>query len=50
MAQRQEYKIFHDFYGTLMQTLFDAGVSRNVYCVNIDTGIAALLLKMLRQS
>ena len=30
-----------------MQTLFDAGVSRNIYCVNIDAVIAALLLKML---
>ena len=26
---------------------FDVGVSRNVYCVNIDAVIAALLLKML---
>ena len=32
-----------------MQALFDAGVSRNVYCVNIDAVIAALLLKMLWQ-
>lgn len=30
-----------------MQALFDAGVSRYVYCVNIDAVIAALLLKML---
>ena len=30
-----------------MQALFDAGVSRTVYCVNIDAVIAALLLKML---
>ena len=29
------------------KALFDAGVSRNVYCVNIDAVIAALLLKML---
>ena len=39
----------HEFYGTLVQTLFDAGVSRNVYCVNVDAVIAALLLKMLWQ-
>ena len=32
-----------------MQALFDAGVSRNVYCVNVDAVIAALLLKMLWQ-
>lgn len=49
MVERQEYNVFHEFYGTLVQTLFDAGVSRNVYCVNVDAVIAALLLKMLWQ-
>lgn len=49
LAARQEYNVFHEFYGTLVQTLFEAGVSRHVYCVNIDAVIAALLLKMLWQ-
>jgi hypothetical protein len=44
-----EYNVFHEFYGVLVQSLFEAGVSRNVYCVNIDAVIAALLLKMLWQ-
>ena len=48
-AERGEYNVFHDFYRTLVQCLFDAGVSRNVYCVNVDAVIAALLLKMLWQ-
>ncbi|MGO4328559.1 CoA-binding protein [Cupriavidus sp. 2TAF22] len=48
-AERGEYNVFHAFYRTLVQTLFDEGVSRNVYCVNIDAVIAALLLKMLWQ-
>jgi hypothetical protein len=48
-AGRKEYNVFHDFYRALVQALFDAGVSRNVYCVNIDAVIAALLLKMLWQ-
>ena len=48
-AQRGEYNVFHQFYRTLVQALFDAGVSRTVYCVNIDAVIAALLLKMLWQ-
>ena len=30
-----------------MEALFKLGVSRTVYCVNIDAVIAALLLKML---
>jgi succinyl-CoA synthetase alpha subunit len=45
--QRGESNVFHAFYRALVQQLFDAGVSRNVYCVNIDAVIAALLLKML---
>jgi hypothetical protein len=49
MDSRQEFNVFHEFYGTLVQALFEAGVSRNVYCVNIDAVIAALLLKMLWQ-
>jgi hypothetical protein len=45
--KRGETNVFHAFYRALVQQLFDAGVSRNVYCVNIDAVIAALLLKML---
>lgn len=45
--QRGEYNVFHDFYRVLVQTLYEAGVSRTVYCVNIDAVIAALLLKVL---
>ena len=44
---RGETNVFHQFYSALVQQLYDAGVSRNVYCVNIDAVIAALLLKML---
>ncbi|WP_341312098.1 CoA-binding protein [Paraburkholderia sp. IMGN_8] len=46
---RGEYNAFHAYYRALVQALFDAGVSRNVYCVNVDAVIAALLLKMLWQ-
>jgi len=45
--QRGEYNVFHAFYREVVQALYDAGVSRNVYCVNIDAVIAAILLKML---
>ncbi|SEB22585.1 CoA-binding protein [Variovorax sp. YR216] len=45
--ERGDSNVFHAFYRALVQQLFDAGVSRNVYCVNIDAVIAALLLKML---
>jgi hypothetical protein len=48
-ARRGEYNVFHEFYRALVQQLFEAGVSRTVYCVNVDAVIAALLLKMLWQ-
>lgn len=47
--QHGGHNAFHAFYRALVQALFDAGVSRNVYCVNVDAVIAALLLKMLWQ-
>jgi succinyl-CoA synthetase alpha subunit len=47
--KRGEYNVFHAYYRALVQALFDTGVSRNVYCVNVDAVIAALLLKMLWQ-
>jgi hypothetical protein len=47
MGQHGEYNVFHEYYRELVQALFKGGVSRTVYCVNIDAVIAALLLKML---
>lgn len=44
---RDESNVFHQFYRELVQQLYAAGLSRNVYCVNIDAVIAALLLRML---
>jgi succinyl-CoA synthetase alpha subunit len=41
------YNVFLDFYGKLVQALFDARVSPNVYCVNVDAVIAVILLKMV---
>ncbi|HWJ19106.1 MAG TPA: hypothetical protein VNR65_10310 [Geobacterales bacterium] len=45
--ERGESNVFHDFYSALVQALYDHGVSPNVFCVNIDAVIAALLLKTL---
>jgi succinyl-CoA synthetase alpha subunit/citrate synthase len=45
--ERGESNVFHDFYSALVQALYDAGVTANVFCVNIDAVIAALLLKLL---
>lgn len=41
------YNVFLDFYHNLVQALFDAKVSENIYCVNVDAVIAVILLKMV---
>ncbi|RAI36336.1 CoA-binding protein [Rhodoplanes serenus] len=45
--RRGEYNVFHEFYHAVVQALFEAGISRNVYCVNVDALIAAVLLKLM---
>ncbi len=39
--------IFWEFYHKLVQALYDEGVSKNVYCVNIDAVIAVISLKLM---
>jgi citrate synthase len=46
-ADRGEYNVFHDYYRKLVDALFQTGTTPNVFCVNIDGVISALLLKML---
>lgn len=41
------FNVFLDFYHCLVEALFKSGVSKNVYCVNIDAVIAVILLKMV---
>jgi hypothetical protein len=45
--ERGEKNVFHDYYKALVQALFDTGVTKNVFCVNIDAIIATMLLKLL---
>ena len=45
--EKSIYNVFLDFYGNLVQALFDAKVSREVYCVNVDAVIAVILLKVV---
>jgi len=39
--ERGESNVFHDFYSALVQALYEHGVTPNVFCVNIDSVIAA---------
>lgn len=41
------YNVFLEYYHELVEALCRVGVSRNVYCVNIDAVIAVILLKIL---
>ena len=41
------YNIFLEYYHELVEALCRVGVSRNVYCVNVDAVIAVILLKIL---
>lgn len=45
--QRGSYNVFQDFYHQLVHALHKSGISREIYCVNVDAVIAVLLLKML---
>lgn len=47
MQERGEHNVFLDFYHAVVRQLYEAGVSRTVYCVNVDAVIAALLLKIV---
>ena len=39
--------VFWEFYHQLVKSLYEAGVSSNVYCVNIDAVIAVISLKLM---
>lgn len=47
--KRGEYNIFQEYYHNIVKALKETGVSKNVYCVNVDAVIAVILLKMLWQ-
>jgi len=46
-AKRGEHNVFHSFYKVLVEVLYEEGVTKNVFAVNIDAVISALLLKMM---
>jgi len=46
-AERGEHNVFHRFYKDLVEVLHEEGVTPNVFAVNIDAVISAMLLKMV---
>jgi len=47
LAHRGIYNVFHEFYHHLVQELFNEGVTKNVFCVNIDAVLAVIILKLV---
>lgn len=41
------YNIFLDFYHILVKELYNEGVTRNVFCVNVDAVLAVISLKLV---
>jgi succinyl-CoA synthetase alpha subunit/citrate synthase len=47
LEQQGVYNVFLDFYHHLVQELFAEGVTKNVFCVNVDAVIAVMTLKLV---
>ncbi|MGF1510065.1 MAG: CoA-binding protein [Myxococcota bacterium] len=47
MARKGEYNVFHEYYRTLVRVLHEERVTPNVFAVNVDAVISAVLLKLL---
>jgi citrate synthase len=47
LEQQGIYNVFLDFYHHLVKELFAEGVTKNVFCVNVDAVIAVITLKLV---
>ena len=47
MQERGIYNVFLEFYHALVEELFNEGVTKNVFCVNIDAVLAVIILKLV---
>ncbi len=47
LEQQGIYNVFLDFYHHLVRELFEEGVTKNVFCVNVDAVIAVITLKLV---
>jgi succinyl-CoA synthetase alpha subunit/citrate synthase len=47
LSERGIYNVFLDFYHLLVKELFNEGVTRNVFCVNVDAVLAVISLKLI---
>ncbi len=47
LKEKGVYNAFWEFYHLLVQALFDEGVTKNVFCVNVDAVLAVITLKLV---
>jgi succinyl-CoA synthetase alpha subunit len=47
MAENGVYNVFWEFYHLLVQELYNEGVTKNVFCVNVDAVLAVITLKLV---
>lgn len=47
MQDRGINNVFLDFYHNLVQELFNQGITKNVFCVNVDAVLAVIILKLV---
>lgn len=47
LEEKGIYNIFLDFYHNLVQELFEEGITKNVFCVNVDAVLAVITLKLI---
>lgn len=47
MKEKGVCNVFWDFYHLLVQALYDEGVTKNVFCVNVDAVLAVITLKLV---
>lgn len=47
MKEKEIHNVFLDFYHKLVHELFDQGITKNVFCVNVDAVLAVTTLKLV---
>jgi len=47
LKEKGVHNAFWDFYHHLVQALYDEGVTKNVFCVNVDAVLAVITLKLV---
>jgi succinyl-CoA synthetase alpha subunit len=47
LKEKGVYNAFWEFYHLLVQALYDEGITKNIFCVNVDAVLAVITLKLV---